>query len=66
MSYEMFQSTIRGLVDRCGGGISVRFTHEDGKYTAHVSDGTRITGNPLSTRISVRWGNRNHLAQVEI
>lgn len=66
MSYESFQSMIRRLVNNSGGGISVRFKFDDGKFIAYVSDGTQITGNSLSTRVTVRWGNRNHLAQAEI
>lgn len=62
MSYEKFQSLIVGLVKRYGGGISVKFRHTDGKYIANVSDGTIITGNPASMRVTVRWGaeSRNH------
>lgn len=65
MSYESFQSIIGNLVKKSGGGISVIFEQSDtGKYIATVSDGTVITGNSLSKRVTVRWGGRNHQSQA--
>lgn len=60
MSYEEFQQSIDSLVKKSGGGISVDFNHIDGKYIARVSDGTVITGNPSTVRVTVRWNGRNH------
>lgn len=61
MSYEKFQQLIGSLVKKSGGGISVDFSHtEEGKYIARVSDGTIITGNPASMRVTVRWNGKNH------
>lgn len=66
MSYETFQSIIGSLV-RKSGGISVDFHHtEEGKYIARVSDGTTITGNPDSMRVTVRWGGRNHQSMASL
>ena len=67
MHFATFKATIRGIVRSLGDGTSVFFvTTVDGKFIAYISDGTQITGNSLSTRVTVRWGNRNHLAQAEI
>ena len=66
MSYEKFQQLIGSLVKKSGGGISVDFNHIDGKYIARVSDGTVITGNPSSKRVTVRWNGRNHQGMAGI
>lgn len=67
MSYENFQQLIGSLVKKSGGGISVDFRHtEEGKYIALVSDGTIITGNPSSMRVTVLWGGRNHQSVATI
>lgn len=67
MSYESFQEIIGSIVRKSGGGISVDFDEtETGKYVARVSDGTTITGNSLSKRVTVRWGGRNHQAQAAL
>ena len=66
MSYEKFQQLIGSLVKKSGGGISVDFNHIDGKYIARVSDGTVITGNPSSMRVTVRWNGKNHQGMAVI
>lgn len=66
MSYESFQTAVSNLVKKAGGGISARFVNEDGKYIAHLSDGTRIIGNAVSPKVTVRWNGRNHQSVVRI
>lgn len=67
MSYEKFQQLIGSLVKKSRGGISVDFRRtEEGKYVARVSDGTTITGNSASMRVTVRWGGRNHQGMAVI
>lgn len=64
MSYQVFQERVRELVKRSGSG-SVVFCHEDGKHIAKCTDGVTITGNVLSRRVFVRWGN-GHTAYAAI
>ena len=57
MSYEVFQSKIKGLVSQIE-GMSVKFLRdtEHNKHCAVCSDGTRFFGNPSSLRITAQWG----------
>ena len=66
MSYERFKAHINGLISKAGGGITVRFKHtEDGKHYANCSDGTVITGNSSSLKLTVRYGS-GHQAMAEV
>jgi len=67
MSYEVFRRKVNALIRKAGGRLSVNFHHdrEKGRYFANFSDGTRIIGNSLSTRVSVRWGN-GHASMANI
>lgn len=56
MSFEVFQKSINDIIHKAGGGISADFRTEDGKHTARLSDGTTITGNLSSLKVSVKWG----------
>ena len=56
MSYESFQRKINALIERAGSGITVRFSHEDGKHYARCSDGTEIIGNSVAKKLMFRWG----------
>jgi len=56
MSYEVFQQKVNALVKRAGGGLKVRFSHDDGKHYARCSDGTVIVGNSVAVNVMVRWG----------
>ena len=58
MSFEMFQSKIRSLINKAGGDISVEFSTDTdtGKHFANCSDGTTIIGNRACLRVEVRWG----------
>lgn len=67
MAFDVFQSKINALIERAGGGISVRYHNdtEKGKYFATCSDGTTIIGNPTSLKITVRYGSgHQHMAQI--
>lgn len=66
MSYEGFQTAVNNLVKKAGGGISVKFFNDGGKYLAAISDGTKIIGNAVSTKVTVRWNGRNHQSVVKI
>lgn len=66
MSYESFKTAVNNLVNKAGGGISVRFFNDGGRYTASFSDGTRIFGNAISPKVTVRWNGRNHQSVAEI
>lgn len=66
MSYDKFVESVNNLVKKAGGGISVKFFQEDGKYFAHLSDGTRIIGNSVSVKVQVRWRGGNHQSIVSI
>lgn len=65
MSYEVFQQKVNALVKRVGGGLKVRFSHDEGKHYARCSDGTVIIGNSLATKVMVRWGS-GHTSHVAI
>lgn len=58
MSYKVFKRKVKSIIDRAGGGISVRFSTDadEGKHYAHCSDGTTIIGNSQCLRVAVRWG----------
>jgi len=65
MAYEVFQKRVNAIIAKAGGGISARFSIEDGKYIARCSDGIRIIGNSVSQRIRVEWGS-GHVAHALI
>ena len=66
MSYEVFQKRINALLRRVkGGGITVSFSHRDGKHYANFSDGTTIIGNSVSMKVAVKWGS-GHVASATI
>lgn len=66
MSYEGFKTAVNNLVAKAGGGISVSFSQDDGKYFARFPDGTRIIGNSVSPKVTIRWGGRNHQSVANI
>lgn len=60
MSFAQFQVSVKSMAKRAGYNVaSVRFCHEDGKHIAYLPEGIRITGNSVSTRLAVRWGDRH-------
>lgn len=65
MAYDDFCSRIRALVRKSGELVIVGFHHEDGKHVAVCNNGTVITGNGFSRRITVRWGS-GHVATATI
>lgn len=67
MSYASFQTRVRSLIDRAGGGIAVRFSHDTdkGRFLANLSDGTTIIGHESALKVTVRWGS-GHTAQTAI
>ena len=62
MSFEIFKEKIAAVAKRAGSDIKVRFSTdpETGRHRAECSDGTTITANTTSLRISVRWGSGHH------
>lgn len=59
MSYEVFRRKVNALILRIDGGIIAVFSHnsDDGRHIAVCSDGTIITGNDISVKVTVSWGN---------
>lgn len=64
MNYESFKTVVNNLVRKAGGGISVRFSYSGGKYVARAEN-VLITGNPISTKVTVRWNGRNHQGMTD-
>lgn len=58
MSYQVFQKRVNALINKAGGGISVRFStdNEKGIHTAVCSDGCKIVGSASCLRVKVSWG----------
>lgn len=54
MSCSLFQMLVRKYTDKLG--YTVRFSFDDGRHIAEVSDGTRIIGNSTSRRVEFNWG----------
>lgn len=66
MSYEVFQKRINALLRRVkDGGITVQFSHSDGRHFARFSDGTTIIGNSVTPKVMVKWGS-GHAAHATI
>lgn len=67
MSFDIFRTKVNALIQKAGGGISVRFANdtEKGRFSAHCSDGTTITSNPSSHKITVLFGS-GHQAMAEV
>lgn len=67
MSFDSFKQRVTALIDRAGGGISVRFNNdtEKGRFFANCSDGTTIIGHSSSLKITVRFGS-GHQAMATI
>lgn len=66
MSYSRFCEHIRDLLLKIDGGVgSVDISRDEDKglYSARFSDGTVITGNPVSLKLTVRWAS-GHQAMV--
>ena len=67
MAFDVFQNKVKALIERAGGGISVKFYNdkEIGKFFARCSDGTTIIGNPTSLKVTVRYGSgHQHMATI--
>lgn len=67
MSYEVFRRKVNALIMRIDGGVIAVFSHnpEDGRHIAVCSDGTIITGNDISIKVTVSWGD-GHTAVAAI
>lgn len=64
MSFSAFTSTVEGMAKRAGyQPDDVSFCHEDGRHIAQLPEGITITGNTVSSRVAVRWGD-GHFAYV--
>lgn len=68
MSYEVFQTKVFTLIERAGGEIKVRFSHDEGngRYFATCSDGTVISAGARNLKATVRWGGKNHQSMVTL
>lgn len=64
MSYELFCSKINAICGRAG--LSARFSHEDGRHIARISDGSIITANTVSTSVCICDQYHNHMYQAAI
>ena len=64
MSFESFSERVSATLERVG-GVTAEITNDPdtGKFTAVCSDGTTITGNSRSLKMSVR-GASGHCAQA--
>lgn len=58
MSFVSFRSKINSICRKAK--VSVKFEHDkdNGRYVARLNDGTQITGNSTSKKVTVRWGSR--------
>lgn len=58
MKYYSFRKKVIALIERAKmpASTNVKFSEEDGKYYARISDGTTIIGNSESLKVSVCWG----------
>lgn len=66
MSFEYFKREVGKLFKRANVFGQFDYDTEKGLYIAYSSDEVLITGNPLSHEITMRWGNGNHVAMMEI
>ena len=67
MCFVEFQKRINKIIERAGGGITVRYKvdREKGRHFAFCSDGSTIIGNTSSLKVAVRWGS-DHAAVAEL
>lgn len=66
MNYDVFQSKVNNLLSRIDSGIVAAFSHdENGRHIAECSDGTVITGNAKSLKVTICWGS-GHTAMAAI
>lgn len=65
MSFEGFVSAVKRKIAISGENVSVRFFVANGGFFAECSNGVRISGNPGSRLVTLRWGSR-HMAQSYI
>lgn len=65
MEFKTFTEAIGKITNELG--ISARFTHDEeiGLYIAKLPGGIRATGNSISKKITVRWGN-SHQSVFEV
>ena len=64
MSYSSFVRKMNILASQTGLAVWVN-DNSDGKLVARFSDGTTITGNSSSYKVTVKWGS-GHAAMAEI
>lgn len=62
MTFEVFKRKVNALIRTAGGGINVWFWQDsdNGRYYAHFSDGTVISGNKICKRVAVKWNGGLH------
>lgn len=66
MKFAAFQKGMQALATETKTSVTFQKDDEKGKYSAHFSDGTTITGNSASSALTVRWNNRQHQARARL
>ena len=67
MSYGQFLGSLNCLLDRIG-GATLSFCKNDtetGRYSARLSDGTKVIARPGSSVVTVRFGS-GHQAMINL
>ena len=62
MSFEVFRNRVKGYM-KVAGIYTAEFFRENGKHIACLPEGVTITGNSVSPRLCVEWGD-GHKAYV--
>lgn len=68
MSYVKFCEAVGKIMSAAKkgfGGVRIAEDKEEGIYIARFTDGTTITGNPVSLKLTVRWAS-GHQAVVSV
>ena len=66
MAFRIFVRKCKEILEKSGEiGTTVRFSNEDGNYTAYFSNGVQIKGNATSLKVGVYWGS-GHKAMATI
>lgn len=64
MSFATFKRIVLTICAKSGGGITPRFSEEDGKFVATYDD-IEISGNSKSVKLTARWGSgKCHQAMI--
>ena len=61
MSYETFKTKVLALAKATRTKVNFHHDTEKGKFYANCSDVTTIIGNPISLRVTVRYGSGHQM-----